>query len=278
MWSLFYASASRHCWTFSDIVRPLSDIGQCCYRHIVGERLAKLLTSCHMSLNLNRTISLKVQSVRSVQSVPSIGPFYQFSSSNSPVGQNNIICEILNFDRQFRMVTNNTNEGVTQNGGTWVRPKGWTICGSPTLLWVGEPDWAICGLDTPYMWAIYRNICGPYLGICGINIEWRNLSLTKGLDHMWPKRSLLLRFNPSVSHSFASLQNYHLQWLATKPSIFGEGFQYFCNICANTVLCKTKVSLSFSSPPPHQCCENHYIFHQHVTCGQIYLRIYFISV
>ena len=170
------------------------------------------------------------------------------------------------------MVTNNTNEGVTQNGGTWVRPKGWTICGQ-----LSQPSCELGNLTGPYV-AETRHICGLYIRICGINIEWRNLSLTKGLDHMWPKRSLLLRFNPSVSHSFASLQNYHLQWLATKPSIFGEGFQYFCNICANTVLCKTKVSLSFSSPPPHQCCENHYIFHQHVTCGQIYLRIYFISV
>ena len=274
MWSLFYASASRHCWTFSDIVRPLSDIGQCCYRHIVGERLAKLLTSCHMSLNLNRTVSLKVQSVRSAQSVPSIGPFYKFSSSNSslfwvswPKQHLQIICEILNFDRQFRMVTINTN---TQNGGTWDRPKGWTICGQ-----LPRPSCELGNLTGQYV-AETRHICGPYIGIYGLYIEWRNLSLTKGLDHMWPKRSLLLRFNPSVSHSFASLQNYHLQWLATKPSIFG--FQYLCNICANTVLCKTKVSLSFSSPPPHQCCENHYIFHQHVTCGQIYLRIYFISV
>ena len=58
---LFYAS-SRHCWTFSDIVRPLSE-GQCCYGHIVGEtilqRLASLLTSWpHVSLNCHPAISL----------------------------------------------------------------------------------------------------------------------------------------------------------------------------------------------------------------------------
>ena len=41
--SLFYASVG-HCWTFSDIVRPLLE-KQCCYRHIVEETILEIGTA-----------------------------------------------------------------------------------------------------------------------------------------------------------------------------------------------------------------------------------------
>ena len=102
MWSLFYASASRHCWTFSDIVRPLSDIGQCCYRHIVRERLARLLTSCHMSLS-TRIVQFHWRSNRwgVFKAYPLLDHFINFLHptvlSFESVGQNNISRSFVRF-------------------------------------------------------------------------------------------------------------------------------------------------------------------------------------